>query len=65
VVPIPKGAAAKLSIVYVSGEPDTPGDQYRVARYVAVAEANDCSVVWMRGDELPQRIGELFSGGAQ
>ena len=60
VVPLPKGAAAKLSIVYVSGEPDTPGHQYRVARYVAAAEANDCSVVWMRGDELPQRIGELF-----
>ena len=60
VVPAPEGAAAKLSIVYVSGEPDTPGHQYRVARYVAAAEANDCSVVWMRGDELPQRIGELF-----
>jgi hypothetical protein len=59
-VPVLKSAGTKLSIVYVSGEPDTPGHQYRVARYVAAAEANDCSVVWMRGDELPQRMGELF-----
>jgi GT2 family glycosyltransferase/glycosyltransferase involved in cell wall biosynthesis len=60
VVPIAKRAAATLSIVYVSGEPDTPGHQYRVARYVAAAEAHDWRVVWMRGDELPQRMGELF-----
>ena len=60
VVPVPKAAAAQFSIVYVSGEPDTPGHQYRVARYVTAAEANDCSVVWMRGDELPERIDELW-----
>jgi glycosyltransferase involved in cell wall biosynthesis/GT2 family glycosyltransferase/SAM-dependent methyltransferase len=60
VAPIPTSAAARLSIAYVSGEPDTPGHHYRVALYVAAAEANDCRVVWMRGDELPQRLGELF-----
>ncbi len=58
--PFPTSAAARLSIAYVSGEPDTPGHHYRVALYVAAAQANDCSVVWMRGDELPQRLGELF-----
>jgi GT2 family glycosyltransferase/glycosyltransferase involved in cell wall biosynthesis/SAM-dependent methyltransferase len=58
--PVPASAVARLSIAYVSGEPDTPGHQYRVARYVAAAQANDCSVLWMRGDELPERMGELF-----
>jgi glycosyltransferase involved in cell wall biosynthesis/GT2 family glycosyltransferase len=60
-VPVPKAAAAKLSIVYISGEPQTPGHQYRVARYITAAEANDCRAVWMRGDEVAQRIGEFAS----
>ena len=53
-------AAGGLSIVYVSGEPGTPGHQYRVERYAAAATANDCTVVWMRGDELPSRLRELW-----
>jgi GT2 family glycosyltransferase/glycosyltransferase involved in cell wall biosynthesis/SAM-dependent methyltransferase/uncharacterized protein YbaR (Trm112 family) len=54
-------ANAALSIAYVSGEPDTPGHQYRIERYAAAAVANGCSVVLIRGDELSHRLHELWS----
>jgi GT2 family glycosyltransferase/glycosyltransferase involved in cell wall biosynthesis len=52
-------ATGDLSIVYVSGEPDTPGHHYRVERYAAAAAANGCTAVCIRGDELPHRLTEL------
>jgi glycosyltransferase involved in cell wall biosynthesis/SAM-dependent methyltransferase len=50
---------AGLSLLYVSGEPDTPGHIYRIERYIEAAAANDVKVEWVRHEELDERIGEL------
>ncbi len=49
------------SILYVSGEPNSPGHYYRVLRYVDAAIANGLNATWMRADELPARTNELRS----
>ena len=46
-------------IIFVSGEPDTPGHFYRVERYVDAFAAAGASVSWMRIDEVLDRIGEF------
>jgi len=43
--------------VWVSGEPDTPGHKYRVARPMAAVA--DRSTTWMRTDEVPTRLHEI------
>ncbi len=50
-----------LSLVYIAGEPDTPGLQYRVVRYIDAAIAAGAKATWMRADEISQRLGELES----
>jgi GT2 family glycosyltransferase/glycosyltransferase involved in cell wall biosynthesis/uncharacterized protein YbaR (Trm112 family) len=56
----PKGrASVTLSILYVSGEPKTPGNQYRVLRYVDAALANGADAEWMPMDDLPHRMDDL------
>ncbi|MBV9492523.1 MAG: class I SAM-dependent methyltransferase [Verrucomicrobia bacterium] len=54
-----RGARPGLRLVYLSGEPDTPGHTYRVAHYVAAAAAAGAETSWMRLDEVPTRLGEL------
>lgn len=56
---LPASGPSQLSILYVSGEPDTPGNQYRVMRYVDAALANGIHASWIRLDELSQRINDL------
>jgi glycosyltransferase involved in cell wall biosynthesis len=46
-------------IVYVSGEPETPGNLYRVLRPAEAAAALGAKVSWMRYDQLPARLGEI------
>jgi tetratricopeptide (TPR) repeat protein/glycosyltransferase involved in cell wall biosynthesis len=54
-----QSSAVGLRLVYVSGEPDTPGHQYRVARSMAAAEALGACASWMRVEEIPERISEI------
>ena len=47
------------SILFISGEPDTPGNYYRVLNYVDAARANGWRVEWIREDELGDRLSEV------
>jgi glycosyltransferase involved in cell wall biosynthesis len=49
-----------FSIFYVSGEADTPGHLYRVARYIEAARMNGVPAEWVRQDQLEARL-ELTS----
>ena len=60
--PAVRSAASRggvLRLVYISGEPDTPGHQYRVARSAAAAEALGAVTSWMRIEEIPDRLPEI------
>jgi glycosyltransferase involved in cell wall biosynthesis/SAM-dependent methyltransferase len=46
-------------LVYVSGEPQTPGHQYRVIRPMALAARLGVETCWMRIDEIPARLAEI------
>src|SRR4029077_4466604 len=50
---------AGIRLLYISGEPDTPGNLYRVVRYVEAANAAGAQASWIRLDELPQRANEI------
>jgi glycosyltransferase involved in cell wall biosynthesis/SAM-dependent methyltransferase len=50
--------------VYISGEPDSPGHQYRVMRSSAAAKTLGIQTSWMRPEEIPERIGELEAAHA-
>jgi glycosyltransferase involved in cell wall biosynthesis len=45
-------AADKTRLLYISGEPDTPGNLYRVLRPVEAALAAGMQAAWIRQDEL-------------
>jgi glycosyltransferase involved in cell wall biosynthesis/SAM-dependent methyltransferase len=47
------------SLVYVSGEPDTPGHLYRVVRPAAAAASLGARTSWMRVEEILVRLGEI------
>lgn len=47
------------SILFVSGEPDTPGNFYRVINYVEAARANGWRADWIRGDLLADRMADV------
>jgi glycosyltransferase involved in cell wall biosynthesis len=51
--------AGSPSILFVSGEPDTPGNFYRVINYVDAAKANGWRADWVRGDQLADRMAEV------
>jgi glycosyltransferase involved in cell wall biosynthesis/SAM-dependent methyltransferase len=53
---------ASIRVVFISGEPETPGHIYRVERYAAAALAAGAQASWMRLDEIPGRVSEI--GGA-
>jgi glycosyltransferase involved in cell wall biosynthesis/SAM-dependent methyltransferase len=50
-----------LSILYVSAEPTTPGNSYRVTRYVEAAAANGVAASWMPQASLAGRLHEVSS----
>jgi len=52
-------SASAPSILFISGEPDTPGNFYRVINYVEAAQANGWRADWMRGDQLAERMTEV------
>jgi glycosyltransferase involved in cell wall biosynthesis/SAM-dependent methyltransferase len=70
--PVPAGAVASAvrpqldsqdangpSLVYVSGEPDTPGHRYRVVRPAATAASLGARTCWMHVQEIPARLKEI------
>ncbi|MCK8783867.1 class I SAM-dependent methyltransferase [Roseomonas sp. NAR14] len=55
---------AALRLVYVSGEPDTPGHLYRIERYARAAAALGATTRILRVDEIPDRLGEIEAATA-
>ena len=51
-------------LVYVSGEPETPGHHYRVARPAMAAELLGARTSWMGVEEIAARIGEIDAADA-
>jgi glycosyltransferase involved in cell wall biosynthesis/SAM-dependent methyltransferase len=49
----------KIRLLYISGEPDTPGNLYRVVRYVEAAAAAGAQASWIRVDEVPDYSQEI------
>jgi glycosyltransferase involved in cell wall biosynthesis len=56
--------AGALSLIYVSGEPDTPGHRYRVVRPAAAAASLGALTSWMRVEEIPARLEEIETADA-
>lgn len=54
--PLPSLPSRVFSIFYVSGEADTPGHQYRVARYMEAARMNGVPAEWIRQDQLETQL---------
>jgi hypothetical protein len=50
------GQARRLRIVFVSGEPDTPGHQYRVVNLALALAPKFFETVILRADELPAKL---------
>ena len=59
-----KPTAGAPSIVYVSGEPNTPGHVYRVTRPAAAAAALGMHTSWMAVEEIPARVAEIEAATA-
>lgn len=55
----PVRPANTLSILFVSGEPDTPGHYYRVRNYMDAARENGWRTDCIRTDELVDRMAEV------
>jgi glycosyltransferase involved in cell wall biosynthesis len=55
----PRPAANSMRIVYISGEPDTPGHTYRVERHIDAATLLGHHASWMRVGDVPSRIREI------
>jgi O-antigen biosynthesis protein len=51
-------------LVYVSGEPDTPGHHYRVLRPASAAESLGARSSWMPVEEIAARITEIETADA-
>lgn len=52
-------SADSPNILFISGEPDTPGNFYRVINYVEAARGNGWRADWIRGDQLADRMAEV------
>jgi glycosyltransferase involved in cell wall biosynthesis/SAM-dependent methyltransferase len=55
----PVAAKARLRLVYISGESNTPGNQYRVLRYVRLAAQCGIDASWMKAEEVPTHAAEI------
>ncbi len=56
---VPVGPAPGLRVVYISGEPDTPGNFYRVIRYAQALSAAGAKTEWVRCEDLPQQLNRI------
>ncbi|MBS0561663.1 MAG: glycosyltransferase [Proteobacteria bacterium] len=56
--PAPGGVVANR-VIYVSGEPHTPGSLYRVVRHAEAARAAGWDASWMRIHDAPRRMDEI------
>ncbi len=56
---VPPRPINKLHVTYLSGEPRTPGNAYRVARYVAAAQAAGMEAHQLCLDDLPAKLNEI------
>ncbi len=54
--PVPICRPRFLRVVYISGEPDTPGHIYRVARYMKSLRTTGVHTEWIRLDELHKHL---------
>lgn len=54
--PRPPAPASPPRLVWISGEPETPGHLYRVERYAAAARAAGAEALALRLDETPSRL---------
>ena len=54
-----EGKGDTFSILYVSGEPTTPGNAFRVTNYVEAAKANGVYADWFAAEELADRLEEV------
>jgi glycosyltransferase involved in cell wall biosynthesis/uncharacterized protein YbaR (Trm112 family) len=59
-----EGHDSCFRLIYVSGEPDTPGHQYRVARPMAAAATLGAQAEWMTVEEIPARLAEIETADA-
>jgi GT2 family glycosyltransferase/glycosyltransferase involved in cell wall biosynthesis len=51
-------------LIYISEEWHTPGNNYRVVRYVEAARFAGSEANWMRLEEVPKRVGEFSAAHA-
>jgi glycosyltransferase involved in cell wall biosynthesis len=58
------GDASTQIWVYISGEANTPGHQYRVVRPLEAARAVGIRASWMRPEEIFERIGKIEAADA-
>ncbi|MCO6418420.1 class I SAM-dependent methyltransferase [Siccirubricoccus sp. KC 17139] len=59
--PLPAAAPARYRIVFLSGEPHTPGHSYRVERYAVALRQAGAEAEILRIEELPARLPEIAS----
>jgi glycosyltransferase involved in cell wall biosynthesis len=52
-------SASVGSVVFISGEPHTPGHTYRVLRPVSALQRLDIAATWLRVDEVPMHLAEI------
>jgi len=48
-----------IQLFYISGQPDSPGNIYRVVRYVEAAKATGAQASWIRLDQVPEHFKEI------
>jgi GT2 family glycosyltransferase/glycosyltransferase involved in cell wall biosynthesis/SAM-dependent methyltransferase len=48
-----------VTLLYISGEPNTPGHLYRVIRFISAAEANGIRADWIPQEELAERLSRI------
>ncbi|MGC9260460.1 MAG: glycosyltransferase [Phycisphaerae bacterium] len=57
----PPSRSSRLRVIYLSGEPDTPGNAYRIVRYASAARAAGMETSLLRLDELPAKLSEIIA----
>lgn len=52
-------AGQRLSCIYITGEPESPGHRYRVLDFLDAAGINDIPATWLRADDLAGNQDEI------
>ena len=58
-MPLVHASSRRFRLVYISGEPNTPGHIYRVARSAAAAQAAGAQTIWIQVKDIPARLAEI------